>query len=263
MSTAYDRFLVFFNKYDRERLDGLDASYFDAMTDSERQDAYAFMLPSFLAGSEESTKGLYLANADKSLHDFKHQYNNPDVSPEQEILMTALLDKELGFSDQSHIVKYIDSDKASVKAAALNALSIKTLDMGVVGCLHSIILSDVDGYVIIGAARKLIDCHCRFSLHGSSFSLNDKKNCLMLLGSSDLDKKKQGLKWLSANYPLVEPDLIGVDQEYLILGQSGELAPKAGRWTARDLLDASVHVSKGEILPKLNGKETTWIWVEL
>jgi len=47
----------------------------------------------------------------------------------------------------------------------------------------------------------------------------------------------------------------------LVWRDSGALAPLAGRWASRDDLGQHVTCNKGDVLPQLNGQETTWVHV--
>jgi hypothetical protein len=66
--TANQRFLDFFDMHDKERLDGLDESYFSGMSEQERNRAFEFLLDRVEAGgSEESIHGLFRADAVRAI----------------------------------------------------------------------------------------------------------------------------------------------------------------------------------------------------
>src|SRR5690554_8101296 len=70
MSESFKRFLDFFKLTQRERLDGLDKSYFDPMTSEEKAAAFDLLKPS-VDKSEESVRGIYLCNPDEAIILFK------------------------------------------------------------------------------------------------------------------------------------------------------------------------------------------------
>src|SRR5687768_6339426 len=75
-SAAYQRFLDFFSLSQRERLDGLDTTYFSAMTDAERDRAFEYLKNGFEV-SEENIRGLYLCDREKALALFKKTLAQP------------------------------------------------------------------------------------------------------------------------------------------------------------------------------------------
>lgn len=61
--SAYQKFLDFFSTLNKERLDGLDESYFSDMTQTERARAFQYLLDRLRAvGGEESVNGLFVAD---------------------------------------------------------------------------------------------------------------------------------------------------------------------------------------------------------
>lgn len=71
-SPAYQHFLDFFKLTQRERLEGLDRSYFSAMTEEEKNNAFEFLKsqPDFECFSE-TLRGLYLCHPEKAIDLFK------------------------------------------------------------------------------------------------------------------------------------------------------------------------------------------------
>lgn len=66
--SAYQNFLDFFSMYNRERLDGLNETYFAPMTAEERSKAFDHLLEmTRRGGSDESVKGLFLAGAERAV----------------------------------------------------------------------------------------------------------------------------------------------------------------------------------------------------
>lgn len=76
MTSGLARFYAFFETWGKERLDGLDASHFRNLTDSEKEEAWHF-LEKNLAFSVESTCGLYLINPERAVEKFKEQVQMP------------------------------------------------------------------------------------------------------------------------------------------------------------------------------------------
>jgi len=74
ISPAYQHFLDFFTLTQLERLQGLDSSYFSAMTDEERVQAFNYLksdknFPYYL----ENLRGLYLCDSEKAIKLFKDE----------------------------------------------------------------------------------------------------------------------------------------------------------------------------------------------
>lgn len=63
------RFHRFFETYGRERLDGLDESYFAELTQTEKEEAWNF-LEAGVPSSYEHIKGLYLLDRDRAIQLF-------------------------------------------------------------------------------------------------------------------------------------------------------------------------------------------------
>ncbi|WBS04832.1 hypothetical protein OU994_11420 [Pseudoduganella sp. SL102] len=83
---AYQRFLDFFEMHNKERLDGLDDSYFAAMSPDERARAFEFLLEKVEAGgSEESVHGLFRANAVRATESVKALLESGRLRPRAEI----------------------------------------------------------------------------------------------------------------------------------------------------------------------------------
>lgn len=71
-SPAYQRFLDFFNLTQRERLEGLDASYFSVMTEEEKSSAFEYLKNEFhFEYHQENLRGLYLCNPERAILLFK------------------------------------------------------------------------------------------------------------------------------------------------------------------------------------------------
>lgn len=85
VSESFGRFLDFFKLTQKDRLDGLDKSYFDPMTPEEKTAAFD-LLESSVENSEESVHGIYLCNPDKAVVLFKTLIpkNLPNVESKRE-----------------------------------------------------------------------------------------------------------------------------------------------------------------------------------
>jgi len=71
----------FFNTYGRERLDGLDRSYFRDLSPAEKAEAWNFMVDGF-EDSVDAITGLHLLDQMRALEQFKRALDSP-VSPSE------------------------------------------------------------------------------------------------------------------------------------------------------------------------------------
>jgi hypothetical protein len=79
ISPAYKHFLSFFKLTQRERLDGLDASYFSELTPEEKCNAFEYLKDKFDI-STESIRGLYLCDPERAIVLFK-ETTKPPLKP--------------------------------------------------------------------------------------------------------------------------------------------------------------------------------------
>lgn len=89
-TSSYQRFLNFFELSQRERLDGLDQSYFSNMTMEEKEMAFQYLERDFEI-SEESLKGMYLCFPDRAIAKFKEALKKPRYQKESKREDDALL----------------------------------------------------------------------------------------------------------------------------------------------------------------------------
>ena len=75
-TNSYQRLFNFFELSQRERMDGLDQSYFSEMTAEEKEMAFQY-LERYFEVSEESLKGMYLCFPDRAITKFKEALKKP------------------------------------------------------------------------------------------------------------------------------------------------------------------------------------------
>lgn len=84
--SAYQDFLDFFSMHNKERLDGLSESYFTAMTEEEREKAFAYLLKLVEAGgTEESVNGLFRADNIRAAATIKRLLETGSLNPEAQV----------------------------------------------------------------------------------------------------------------------------------------------------------------------------------
>lgn len=76
VSSAYQRFLDFFNLTQRERLEGLNSSHFEPMSQTEKKQAFELLKSNF-ERSTENIKGLYLCCPAEAIALFKKTIKQP------------------------------------------------------------------------------------------------------------------------------------------------------------------------------------------
>ncbi len=206
-SEGFRRFIDFFNLTQRERLDGLDKSYFDPMSQEEKALAFDILKKS-VSTSEESVRGLYLCDPDKAIDLFKILIpeNLPDFgslrekeaaidckilmagivanhSPSIESINTLISLKKESISgrNRANLYKHIPIDKTTVE----------TLEF----LKHSLLEEDNEdslSYVI----------ETFLNLHGITFSIRDKKykEIYSSLLKASPEEKISCIKDIESNY---------------------------------------------------------------
>jgi hypothetical protein len=161
MSSAYQRFIEFFDLVGPQRLDGLDASYFDPMSAEERAQAYDYLLARVqTGGSEESINGLFLADERRALIDATDLLEAGRLRPKAEILAAwniFRLTKDVAM--MAYFAKALSNAKADVRGAAAYWAPASAPTHALIKGLQGMIQAETAELPMIHAVNKLLECH--------------------------------------------------------------------------------------------------------
>ncbi len=157
--SQYDVFLNFFSLHNKERLDGLDESYFSDMTQQERDMAFSYLLKLVSAGgTEESIHGLFRANSERAVEVVEQLLNEGALSKDAEIAAAWNLGRGAqGDKYLSIFIRYMkDPDHrlrslAAYYVPALNRDELKST-------LRGMIRVETELLPLIHAVNKLFEC---------------------------------------------------------------------------------------------------------
>jgi hypothetical protein len=158
---AYQNFLDFFLMHNKERLDGLDESYFADMTQEERAMAFAYLLKKVEAGgTEESVHGLFLADKERAFSVLKELLKSNTLREDAEI--AAAWNLYRAYPDSSLLpifIRLMSSEDRRIRAKAAYYIPSDISDSGVISALQGMIRTETDMLASINATNKLLECY--------------------------------------------------------------------------------------------------------
>lgn len=171
MTTAYQRFLDFFSLAGTARLDGLDSSYFDAMTRDERSRAYDFLLARVeKGGTGESINGLFLADPDRAAVDVTSLLAAGRLRPEAEILGAWNIYRLTGdVAMMTYFAKLMRDSSAELRGNAAYWVPTSAPTRALLESLEGMVLAETEKLPRIHAVNKLLE------FHGVTRALVDRK----------------------------------------------------------------------------------------
>lgn len=186
------------------RLDGLDSSYFDAMTPEEREKAFEYLLPNF-DRSVESVKGLYLAAPEKAIDEFKSALQRPPESSSYvevmqqiasaRILMISYLLQEKPSTDLLKIlIDYYRDPHRWVRNDAIQSTPTRFVTPDVIAALKEEIFVEVERLPRASAIQKLL------AIYGVEFDSSHYNKIYRLLSNESGEKKKHGFEILEKDF---------------------------------------------------------------
>lgn len=201
MSQAYQRFLGFFSLAGRERLDGLDASYFDSMTWDERRQAFDYLLEKVKnGGTAESVHGLFLADAPMAAREIRPLLDGEALRPEAEIAAAWNLHRMDPNADVlSTFIKHVEGEDPSIRKTAVSYLPTDNPAPRLLEALKGLILTETTELTHIHATTKFL------AFHGISES-SDKRlygDFYRKLRGENQEVKRRALDVLTQQYPVV------------------------------------------------------------
>ncbi len=160
METEYQKFLKFFSRTDRERLDGLDESYFRNMTDDERGMAFEFLLDIVKkGGSEESVHGIFLVNPQRAKESVGPLLKSGSLRPAAQLAAAWNLYKSEHSEEIFKVfLSSMDSADASIRAKAARYVPAAMRD-DLISRLQQIIRIETNELAFLHAVEKLLKCY--------------------------------------------------------------------------------------------------------
>ena len=192
-------FYAYFQTYGTARLDGLGYGYFVGLTDSEREEAWNFLLDGF-PSSGESITGLYSLDWARAVSLFKAAVALPleaaqypaqqEAIEENRLLMLRYInDVEADRKYLAAICEFSTSQFKDVRAVFARSVPVQQVTHEAVNALKSMIFAETDTIVLASAIPKLM------AIHGMEF---DRKNSIyksiyLSLRSDDPAEKAAGI----------------------------------------------------------------------
>lgn len=159
--SAYQNFIDFFSMHNKERLDGLSEIYFEEMTQQERVMAFNHLLEMVQAGgSEESIKGLFLADAKRAASVVDEFLKNGTLRDEAKIVAAWNLFRIK--PDSSLLPVFIQLMSSSDKRIRAKAAYYVPSDMAtpeLISGLEGLVRTETDTLASINATNKLLECY--------------------------------------------------------------------------------------------------------
>jgi len=192
-------FFAFFEKIGTERLMGLKVSYFDGMSEADRQEAWNFLCKDF-ARSSDSITGLYLLDNLRAVALFKVEIDAPMQAAPYPALHRALESNRLLMLTYINWVEpnpicidamtaFANSEFEEIRGEFAQAVPISPVTRGVVAALKRMILTEIEGIPLTLAITKLM------VIHGMDFDRHDPiyKSVFMSLMSNYPDDRITGM----------------------------------------------------------------------
>lgn len=203
-SVLLQRLEDFFQSSGSERMQGLDAGYFRAMSPSEKEQAWNFLLDRF-ESSTDRIIGLHLLDGARStalfkqaialpLEDSPYRATRRHIAGNRLLLLSLVNDAEPDAIFVDAMVAFSDSECPDVRAAFARALPSTNVTPAAMAALQHMILHEADEMASMSAVQKLM------RIHGLSSYPPDAVNraIYQLLRSEDRADKVAGMQKLEA-----------------------------------------------------------------
>lgn len=160
--SVYHDFLDFFNQHNRDRLDGIDASYFASMPDHERRLAISFLLSKLDAGgSDEIVNALFKADANAAVGPVRDKLKGDQLRPSaQPAAIWNLYETTGDLALIRKLIVLLRSPDARIRALAANyAPSVRDRDL--ICRLREMVRTETESEVLLPVVQTLMQC-CGF-----------------------------------------------------------------------------------------------------
>jgi len=195
-------FYAFFESSGTERLNGLGESYFIGMSDSEKEEAWNFLLKDYTLSGEQIT-GLYHLDSNKAISIFKEAITLPVAKPLYSAEQKALESNRLLMlkyinslePDEKYVTAmcaYSKSQFEEVRAEFAQSLPDRQITREAVESLQGMVFTETDSLAQASAISKLM------LIHGMEFNRRDPiyKSIYLSLLSDDPKEKSAGISRL-------------------------------------------------------------------
>ncbi|GAA0767449.1 hypothetical protein LRH25_04655 [Ideonella azotifigens] len=161
MSASYQRFLDFFELVGTARLDGLDPSYFEPMTADDRARAYEFLMARVQkGGTDESVKGLFLADERRAVVDAGELLEAGLLRPDAELLAAWHIYRVTkDVTKVAYFPKHMTDAKAELRGNAAYWAPASAPTHSLVKGLRGMVLTETERLPRIHAVNKLLEVH--------------------------------------------------------------------------------------------------------
>jgi hypothetical protein len=194
------RFYAFFETTGLARLDGLDASYFRDLTDSEKEEAWNF-LEKNLKFSVDSTCGLYLINPERAVEQFKEQVRQPldeglymedrrELEENRLLMLHLILSREPSPEYAEILTDFSASEFGESRAKFAEYLPVANVSKRSLGIIKTMIFTETDSIARSLAISKFM------AIRGYNFKFRDEhyKALYRALASSDEEEKRAAIQ---------------------------------------------------------------------
>jgi hypothetical protein len=201
------RFYRFFETYGRERLDGLNESYFAELNQTEKEEAWNF-LEGGVPSSYEHIKGLYLLDRDRAIQLFskalalpieQSQYlSEREQLESSRLLMLSYINcVEHDPKIMKEMTEFAKSEFSHIRGQLARALPVQNIIPEAVEALKTMILTETDTGPRAAAIAKFM------SIHGLKFKLRDPvyDSIYLSLSSDDPEEKLSAINKLETKKP--------------------------------------------------------------
>lgn len=201
---AFEKFLAYFDTSGHERLDGLDASYFEKMDEEEKSKAFEILRHRLHQGSEEAIKGLILVSKQHALSELIDRYTY--LKTERMInrqLMTLAYYLYLNTQDDNYQkdIAYFFLDKNRiVKLKALNYIKQTKKTLDIIAALEEVVVREKDSTVSFVAAKQLLEGYG--IIEGDPITGKIFEDNINRFFSDDFSERKSAVNWLKACHTL-------------------------------------------------------------
>lgn len=194
-SAVLVRFYEFFEKTGTERLSSFDESYFEGMSQADRQEAWNFLENAF-ARSADSITGLYLLGSVNAVSLFKAEIATSMPTTPYPALRRALESNRLLMlsyicklePDPIYIdamTEFVNSEFEEIRGEFAQAVPVSPVTHNVIEALKRMIFTEIERIPLTSAITKLM------VIHGMDFDRHDplyKSIFLLLISDTPGDK---------------------------------------------------------------------------
>lgn len=191
--SAYQNFLDFFSMHNKERLDGLSESYFNEMTQEERNKAFNYLLNLVeKGGTEESVHGLFRADCKRAVEPIKRLLTAGILNEDAQIAAAWNLYRIQKDGDLLSIfIRFMTSPDERLREKAAYYVPADNLTNELKSALQGMIRVETEQLARIHAVDKLFEC---LGFNEESAGKDRYLSIYRSLHSEDLRRKEAAFK---------------------------------------------------------------------